>query len=151
MPAKAYILVPNDGNRETVLNAQDVRKMPIIENNEAETRLSGLMDQRGINVPFWLTNSGVMIYGDGAQARAVGNLVESFPSLVPSRSGAAPAVDNDDRGPHISMAFEHAASRYMVAPARLAFNEAANDPSIRPVVPASRPNIRGGYNGLHAA
>lgn len=147
MPAPGYIFVPNDGGIEKPLNAAEVKSFKHLDDHDTlmQTRFSDLLHQRNINVPFWLSDKGVMIYGSSAQARAVSGIVEDLPRLAPAKyavSNHAPA-DNDNKL-HISAAFDSAAERYKFVRPSPAFNAAADDaPKMRSM--ASRPSIRGNY------
>ena len=153
MPASGYIFVPNDGSFEKPLSAAEVKSFKHIDDHDAilQTRFSELLHQRNINVPFWLGDKGVMIYGTGQQARAVSHIVEGLPNLAPSKNSAhMSGADNDNR-PHISGVFGDAAERYKIQRPSASFNMAAKDePKLRSFT-RSRPSIRGNYGTMTLA
>ena len=145
MAGVGYILIPFDGGRETRLSASEAKSQNVIDDLARETRLSELLDQRGMDVKFMFTERGVMIKGTDAQALTVSRLVEDLPNLMPSQQAqrAAFTAANDDDKIHIASAFGSAVRRFNVAPISGQFAMAARDAAS--TVRGARPGINGSY------
>lgn len=148
MPAPAYIFVPNDGSFEKPLSSSEVKSFKQIDDQDAilQTRFSDLLHQRNINVPFWLSDKGVMILGSAQQAHAVSNIVEGLTNLAPGMYAhgekRAIVADNDNK-PHISAVFGDAAQGAKIDRPSAAFNVAAQDEMKARTFAPSRPSIHG--------
>lgn len=147
MPEQSLIFVPYDGSRERIVSAAEAKSKNIIDDPVRETRFSELLEQRGMQIPFWLTDRGVLIQGSSAQAMTVSHFVEQLPHLVPSSSAyqareIAPVAANDD---HIKSAFGAAVVPYAVPPMAEQFKNAAYDNVIKPLRFGQRATISGSY------
>ena len=145
MAGVGYILIPFDGGRETRLSASEAKSQNVIDDLARETRLSELLDQRGMDVKFMFTDRGVMIKGTDAQALTVSRLVEDLPNLMPSQQAhkSSFVAANDDDKIHIAAAFGSAVRRFNVAPIRGQFAMAASDTAL--TVRGTRPAINGSF------
>jgi hypothetical protein len=145
MAGVGYILIPFDGSRETHLSASEAKSQNVIDDLARETRLSELLDQRGMDVKFMFTERGVMIKGTDAQAMTVSRLVEDLPNLMPSQQVQKTSFSaaNDDNKLRIASAFGSAARHFNVAPIRGPFTMAASDTAS--TVRGARPGINGSY------
>ena len=149
MAGVGYILIPFDGGREAHLSVVEAKSQKTIDDPVRETRLSELLDQRGMDVKFMFTERGVMIRGTAAQAMTVSRLVEDLPNLTPSSKiynagvGDIMASRANDNGRHIADAFGSAARRFQIAPISGEFRMAANDTAS--TVRGRRPSINGSY------
>ena len=145
MPGVGLILVPYDGGLEKQLNASEAKSQQIIEDPVRATRLSELLEQRGVDVRFMFTERGVLMHGTPAQAMVVSRLVGDLPNLTPSqKTGNVQPLfaANDDN--HISSAFAGAARRFNVEKMSPKFTAAANDEQVA-TVRGSRPAINGSF------
>lgn len=152
MPGVGFILIPFDGSREMPLSASEAKSQQVIDDPVRETRLSELLDQRGLDVKFMFTNRGVLIRGTEAQALTIGRLVEELPNLAPSEKapalkGRQYAVANDDRA-RITGTFGAAAHRAGLPAMRANFTVAANDAQVV-TLRGRRPAITGSH-GVYA-
>lgn len=150
MPGVGFILIPFDGSREAQLSASEAKSQKVIDDPVRETRLSELLEQRGMgDVKFMFTDRGVLIKGTDSQAMAVGRLVEDLPSLTPTAGMQKDNVRDlaayraKESGLHIADKFGSAARRFQVAPIKGEFKMAAHDEAS--TIRGRRPAINGSY------
>ena len=145
MPGVNLFLVPYNGGLETCLSASEAKSQQMIDDPVRETRLSELLDQRGVDVRFMFTERGVLMQGTAAQAMVVNRLVNDLSNLTPSEKAtvSAPLKAANDES-YIAPAFAGAARRYNIGSMRPNFSAAANDEKVT-TVRGARPSINGSY------
>lgn len=149
MPGVDLFLVPYDGSLEKRLSASEAKSQQTIEDPVRETRLSELLDQRGVDVRFMFTERGVLMHGSAEQAMVVNRLVSDLPSLAPSANAVVAA--NDAKKAHIVPVFGDVARPFRVAPLSGAFTMAANDEAPRKVAYGQNASISGSHHMRLAA
>lgn len=91
--------------------AADIKKTTIIEDHVAETRLAALLGSQGVEVPFLLSDKGVVIRAaDVEHVAAISQTIANHPAL------ALPEVEPVSNAPDMTSAFAKVAGAGYIQP-----------------------------------